>query len=128
MPSQHAITAALGHDDSLTALVNPGGRLYEQMKATVSALRTIPGVTVNEPGGALYVFPRLDPDFYAIEDDERLVLDFLDAEHILLVHGRAFNWPHADHLRIAFMPQVAQLQDVMDRLARFLGCYSQATG
>lgn len=125
VPSQHAIVAALRHDQSLQALVSPGGRLHDQMKAAVSGLRAIPGVSVNEPGGALYVFPRLDPGVHDIHDDERLVLDFLDAEHVLLVHGRAFNWNRPDHLRLTFLPSQNQMLDVIERLSRFLSTYTQ---
>lgn len=125
VPAQHAITAALRHDDTIAALRSPGGRLYEQRALTVRLLQEIPGVTCHEPGGGLYVFPRIDPHVHGIVDDEQLVLDFLDAEHVLLVHGRAFNWTRPDHLRIAFLPHPPVLADAMDRFARFLTGYRQ---
>jgi alanine-synthesizing transaminase len=120
VPAQHAITAALHHDDTLSALLEPGGRLYEQRDATLTALREIPGVECHTPGGGLYAFPKLDPRRYPVLDDEQLVLDFLDAEHILLVHGRAFNWSRPDHLRIAFLPYAPILTDAIARFGRFL--------
>jgi len=125
VPAQHAIRAALRHDDSITALRMPGGRLFEQRALTVDMLRAVPGVSCHEPGGGLYAFPHLDPDHFGIVDDEQLVLDFLDAEHVLLVHGRAFNWPRPDHLRIAFLPDSAVLADALGRFARFLTGYRQ---
>lgn len=127
VPAQHAIAAALRHDDTLTSLLAPGGRLLEQRDAAVSALRAIPGVSCHEPGGGLYVFARLDPQRYPITDDEQLVLDFLDAEHVLLVHGRAFNWPDPDHFRIAFLPHAPILADAVGRFGRFLASYTPAT-
>ena len=42
-------------------------------------LRKIPGVSVVEPRGALYVFPRLDPEVYPIKDDQQFALDLLAA-------------------------------------------------
>ncbi len=126
VPAQHAITAALRHDDTIAALRSPGGRLYEQRALAVRLLQEIPGVTCHEPGGGLYAFPRIDPHVHGIVDDEQLVLDFLDAEHVLLVHGRAFNWTRPpDHLRIAFLPHPPVLADAMDRFARFLTGYRQ---
>ncbi|WNB89208.1 pyridoxal phosphate-dependent aminotransferase [Glutamicibacter protophormiae] len=125
VPSQHAITAALRHDDSLRGLLVPGGRLHDQMKVTVEALRAIPGVTVHEPGGALYVFARLDTEVHPIIDDEQLVLDFLEAEHVLIVHGRAFNWQRPDHVRLAFLPEQGTLRDVIARFGSFLDSYEQ---
>ena len=45
------------------------------------AMKRIPGVTCVKPQGALYAFPRLDPEVHEIRDDGRLVYDFLVAEH-----------------------------------------------
>ena len=125
VPSQRAITAALRHDDSLGAFLVPGGRLHDQMKSAVESLRNIPGITVHEPGGAFYVFAKLDPEVYPIIDDERMVLDFLEAEKVLLVHGGAFNWPEPDHLRLTILPEKEILVDVIRRLGRFLSTYEQ---
>ncbi|KJL20421.1 Glutamate-pyruvate aminotransferase AlaA [Microbacterium oxydans] len=127
VPSQRAIVPALKEDDSLAALLRPGGRLHDQMKAATHALRAIPGVTVHEPGGALYLFPRLDVDRFGVIDDERLVRDFLEREHVLLAHGRAFNWAEPDHLRLTVLPPQDVLRDVIGRLGRFLDGYSQRT-
>lgn len=124
VPAQHAITAALCHDTSLDALVAPDGRLTRQRDAATAALRAIPGVDVQEAGGGLYLFPRLDPAVHGIRDDERLVLDLLDAERILLVHGRAFNGRDTDHIRIAFLPETDVLVDAVQRFGRFLQGYS----
>ena len=125
VPAQHAIAAALRLDDTLPALVDVGGRLHAQREAAVRALERIPGVDVFTPGGGLYVFPRLDPHVHEIVDDERLVLDFLSAEHVLLVHGRAFNWRRPDHLRIAFLPDPDALTDAIERFGDFLDGYTQ---
>ena len=38
-------------------------------------------VTCVKPRGALYVFPRLDPDVYKISDDQQLVIDLLEQQH-----------------------------------------------
>ena len=57
-----------------------------------------------KPEGALYAFPRLDPEVYDIEDDEQLVLDLLLQEKILVTQGTGFNWPAPDHLRIVTLP------------------------
>ena len=124
VPAQHAITAALTHDTSLDALVAPAGRLTVQRDAALAALEAIPGVRTQQAGGGLYLFPRLDPEVYRIDDDERLVLDLLDAERILLVQGTAFNWFSPDHLRIAFLPETEVLTDALQRFGSFLSGYS----
>jgi len=61
-------------------------------------------VSCVKPEGALYVFPRLDPEVYDIADDEQLVLDLLLQEKILVTQGTGFNWPAPDHLRIVTLP------------------------
>lgn len=123
VPAQHAIQTALGGRQSIRELVLPHGRLLEQRDAAVAALESIPGVTCVKPKGALYVFPRLDPEMYEIADDRRFVLDFLRAEHVLVVQGTGFNWPNADHLRIVTLPWAVDLTEAIGRLGNFLSTY-----
>ena len=123
VPAQHAVQIALGGRQSIKELVLPGGRLLEQRDAAVRALAAIPGVTCEVPKGALYVFPRLDPEVYPIKDDQRFVLEFLRTKHVLLVQGTGFNWPHADHLRIVTLPRADDLTDAIGRLGSFLAEY-----
>jgi alanine-synthesizing transaminase len=125
VPGQFAIQAALDHNGGAGELVLPGGRLAEQRDVVWKLLQDIPGVSCVKPRGALYAFPRLDPDVYAITDDARLVLDLLVAEKILLVQGTGFNWPRPDHLRIVTLPNVDDLTDAMIRIGRFLTTYTQ---
>ncbi|MEP6852940.1 MAG: pyridoxal phosphate-dependent aminotransferase [bacterium] len=125
VPAQHAIQTALGGRQSIKDLILPGGRLLAQRDAAVAALRVIPGVTCVEPRGALYVFPRLDPDMYPIADDRQFVLDFLRAEHVLVVQGSGFNWPRPDHLRIVTLPRTEDLTQAIGQLGRFLAGISR---
>ncbi|KEI72746.1 pyridoxal phosphate-dependent aminotransferase [Endozoicomonas elysicola] len=125
VPSQHAIQTALGGYQSINDLILPGGRLLEQRNRAWEMLDQIPGVSCVKPKGALYLFPRLDTKHYSIHDDEKLVLDFLLQEKVLLVQGTAFNWPDPDHLRIISLPWVEDLETVMTKLERFLSRYKQ---
>jgi alanine-synthesizing transaminase len=123
VPAQHAIQVALGGRQSIRDLILPGGRLLEQRDTAVAALRRIPGVSCAVPQGALYVFPRLDPDVYPIHDDQRFVLELLRAQHVLVVQGTGFNWPRPDHLRIVTLPRSDDLEDAIGRLGEFLASY-----
>ncbi|HEU5332582.1 MAG TPA: pyridoxal phosphate-dependent aminotransferase [Actinocrinis sp.] len=125
VPVQHAIQAALGGFQSIDRLTEPGGRLYEQRNRTWELLNQIPGVSCTKPLGALYAFPRLDPAVYKIADDERFVMDLLNAEKMLVMHGTAFNWPQPDHFRIVTLPRVEDLECAIEGLARFLAGYTQ---
>jgi len=125
VPAQHAIQVALGGHQSIDDLVLPGGRLLEQRDVAWTKLNEIPGVSCVKPEGALYVFPRLDPEVYDIEDDEQLVLDLLLQEKILVTQGTGFNWPAPDHLRLVTLPWSRDLSAAIDRLGNFLSSYRQ---
>ncbi|AFP37151.1 Aspartate aminotransferase AspC [Mycolicibacterium smegmatis MC2 155] len=125
VPAQHAIQVALGGHQSIDALVLPGGRLLEQRDVAWEKLNEIPGVSCVKPRGALYAFPRLDPEVYDIHDDEQLVLDLLLQEKILLTQGTGFNWPTPDHLRIVTLPWARDLASAIERLGNFLASYRQ---
>src|SRR5271170_3725710 len=125
VPAQYAIEPALGGRSSIAELLRPGGRLREQRDHAWQAMNEIPGVDCVKPAGALYLFPRLDPDVYKIADDERMVIDLLEQQHLLLSHGTGFNLPTADHLRLVFLASVDVLDDAIGRLARFLADYHQ---
>ncbi|BDX02910.1 MAG: pyridoxal phosphate-dependent aminotransferase [Marinomonas sp.] len=120
VPAQHAVQTALGGYQSINELITPGGRLYEQRKVAWEALDSIPGVHCHKPEGALYLFPRLDPKMYKIQNDMDLVLQFLREEKVLIVQGTGFNWPTPDHVRFVFLPHVEELSPAMDRFAAFL--------
>ena len=125
VPAQHAIQVALGGHQSIDDLVLPGGRLLEQRDVATAALNSIPGVSCVAPRGALYAFPRLDPEVYEIQSDEQLVLDLLLQEKILVTQGTGFNWPATDHLRIVTLPWARDLSAAIERLGNFLVNYQQ---
>ena len=120
VPAQHAIQTALGGYQSVQELIVPGGRFYEQSKLASRLLNEIPGVSNVEPRGALYCFPRLDPEVYPIEDDEEFVIDLLRAKKILVTHGTGFNWPRPDHFRLVTLPDAHVLEEAIGRIAEFL--------
>jgi alanine-synthesizing transaminase len=86
-------------------------------------LTSIPGVSCVKPQAALYMFPKLDPKMYPIEDDQQFITDLLLEERTLLVQGTGFNWPTPDHFRVVFLPNVDDLADSINRIERFLGGY-----
>ncbi len=125
VPAQHAVQAALSGVQSIDALIGPSGRLHEQRDAAWESLEAIPGVSCVKPQGALYAFPRFDPDVHEIRDDAKFVYDFLVAEHVLLVQGTGFNWPTPDHVRIVTLPEARVLTEAIERLGNFLSSYRQ---
>lgn len=122
--SQTVIPAALQDDGFTRRYIRPGGRLYAQRERAFARLNAMPGLSAVKPGAGLYIFPKIDRRL-GIQDDERMVLDFLRQKHVLLTHGRSFNWPAPDHFRLVYLPQMEQLDEVLDRLEDFLAGYSR---
>ncbi|WP_306809823.1 pyridoxal phosphate-dependent aminotransferase [Nocardioides carbamazepini] len=120
VPAQHAIQTALGGYQSINELIVPGGRFYEQAMLADRLLNEIPGVSSVRPRGALYCFPRLDPEVYPIDDDEGFVIELLRAKKILVTHGTGFNWFEPDHFRLVTLPDVEVLEEAIGRIADFL--------
>lgn len=125
VPAQFAVQTALGGYQSINELIMPGGRLRDQRDMAYDLLSQIPGVSCVKPKGAIYMFPRLDPDIYTVADDQKLILDLLEKEKILLVQGSAFNISDTQHLRIVFLPTVDVLHQAIGKIERFLGRWAQ---
>jgi alanine-synthesizing transaminase len=125
VPAQYAIQTALGGKQSITGLLEPGGRLRDQRDHAWKLMTEIPGVDCVKPAGALYLFPRLNPEAHKIIDDQQMVIDLLEQQHMLLTHGTGFNLPTTDHLRLVFLAPLATLDDAIGRLAAFLSTYHQ---
>jgi alanine-synthesizing transaminase len=123
VPAQHAIQTALGGYQSINDLILPGGRLLEQRNKAYDMLNAIPGVSTQQARGAMYLFPKLDPEVYHIRDDEKFVLDLLREQKILVSHGRAFNWVRPDHFRMVTLPLVKDLEEAINRMGDFLSRY-----
>ena len=76
--------------------------------------------------GALYCFPKLDPDVYHIKDDEQFVIDLLRAKKILVTHGTGFNWFEPDHFRLVTLPDMEILTEAIGRIGDFLSTFAES--
>ena len=128
VPGQWAIQTALGGYQSINELVGEGGRLRRQRDLAYDLITQIPGLTCVKPEAALYLFPRLDPAIYPIDDDQAFVAEFLQEEKVLLVQGSGFNWVKPDHFRLVFLPNEDILREAIMRLGRFLKRYRERSG
>ncbi|MFT6858789.1 MAG: alanine-synthesizing transaminase [Thalassolituus oleivorans] len=125
VPAQHAIQTALGGYQSIDDLVAPTGRICQQRDIAYDMLNDIPGISCVKPKGALYCFPKVDAKRFNIRNDERMVLDLLEQQKILIVHGTAFNWPAPDHFRVVFLPRPEDLTNALDKTKHFFETYQQ---
>jgi len=123
VPGQWAIQTALGGYQSINDLVGDGGRLRRQRDLAYELITAIPGVSCVKPSAALYMFPKLDPEVYPIEDDRQFFLELLKETRVMLVQGTGFNWATPDHFRIVFLPHEDDLREAINRIAKFLEQY-----
>jgi len=123
--AQLVIPAALEDEQTPLSMVRPGGRLYEQRKATCEVLDQIDGISYVQNKAAFYLFPKLDVKKYHITSDKQFASDLLDACNILIVPGSGFDWPEPDHFRIVMLPQPDDLRAAMTRMGNFLDGYRQ---
>ena len=123
VPGQYAIQTALGGYQSIKDLVKEGGRLRRQRDLAHELITAIPGVSCVRPQAALYMFPRLDPRMYPIQDDRQFFMEVLRATRVMLVQGSGFNYPDNQHFRIVFLPHEDDLREAISRLAKFLEQY-----
>jgi alanine-synthesizing transaminase len=123
VPGQWAIQTALGGYQSINDLTCEGGRLRRQRDLAYELITAIPGVSCVKPVAALYMFPKLDPVIYPINDDRQFFLELLRETRVMLVQGTGFNWPDPDHFRIVFLPHEDDLREAIGRIAKFLESY-----
>ena len=123
--AQLVIPAALEDMETPASMVRPGGRYFEQRKATLEVLDTINGISYVKNKAAFYLFPRLDVQKFGITNDKKFTGDLLRATNILVVPGSGFDWKEPDHFRIVMLPEAQELRQAMTRLGNFLDGYHQ---
>jgi len=125
VPSQHAIQTALGGYQSINELISGDGRLLKQRNIATKMINEIEGLSCHPAMGALYLFVKVDVDKFNITNDEKMILDLLKQEKILLVHGRAFNITANNYFRLVFLPNVDELVPALEKLKNFFASYKQ---
>jgi alanine-synthesizing transaminase len=125
VPCQYAIQTALGGYQSINELIKGDGRLIKQRNLAYKMINDIEGLSCNPAMGAMYLFVKVDNDKFHIKDDEKMILDLLKQEKILLVHGKAFNIVENNYFRLVFLPHVDELAPALTRLKEFFSTYSQ---
>lgn len=124
--TQLVIPSALADSASTKAMLAPGGRIYEQRRATFEALDRISGISYVPNHAAFYLFPRIDPKKYNIVSDRQFALDVLHAANVLFVPGSGFDWPEPDHFRLVMLPEPEVISRVVSDIAKFLETYDQS--
>ena len=117
---QTIIPAALADREYSDSMIRPGGRLYEQRKATFEELDKIEGISYVKNDASLYVFPRIVDKAAKITDDRKFTYDLLIDKHVLIVPGSGFAWDTPDHFRIVMLPEVDILRKAVQEIGDFV--------
>ena len=125
VPCQHAIQTALGGYQSINDLVSGDGRLLSQRNLAFEGLNDIDGISCVKPMAAMYCFAKVDSKKFNISNDVNMVLDLLNKEKILLVHGSAFNLREGCYFRLVFLPHKEQLSPALLQMKSFFNGYQQ---
>jgi aspartate/methionine/tyrosine aminotransferase len=91
-------------------------RLKENRDLCLAALRAMPGVTVPEPDGAFYLFPKIDGLTDSFEFCRRLLME----TRVGLAPGVAFGAGGEGSVRICYAADRSILEPAMERLGKFL--------
>lgn len=90
----------------------------------LNGLREIPGLKVNEPGGAFYLFPEVTAylgksfDGKTIETSGDLAMFLLENAHVATVGGDAFGSPEC--LRFSYATSEANIEEAIKRVKKAL--------
>jgi aspartate/methionine/tyrosine aminotransferase len=112
--AQKAAEAALECGEQ--ELVHMLSRLKENRDFCVGALSEMPGVTVPEPDGAFYLFPRIEGLTDSFAFCKRLLIE----TKVGLAPGVAFGDGGEGSVRICYAADRSILEPAMERLGRFL--------
>lgn len=117
-----AITALTGDLTTAEAMVAE----FKKRRAYIhEALQTIPGLKVNNPEGAFYMFPDISAFFNKsfedshIKNADDLCMYLLHKAHVSVVTGVAFQQPNC--IRLSYATSMNNLEKGVARLKEWLG-------
>jgi aspartate aminotransferase len=120
--SQKAAIAALSSDNQPTVDMQDAFRRRRDL--VLKLMKDIPGLKVNEPKGAFYVFPDCSSFFKkSFEGNELknatdLCMYLLHHAHVSVVTGEAFGAP--DHFRLSYAASDERLTEAIKRIKEAL--------
>jgi aspartate aminotransferase len=87
-------------------------------------MKEVPGIKVNNPGGAFYLFPEVSSYFgkkhgeTVIKDAKDLCMYLLNIGHVAMTPGGAFGAP--DYIRLSYATSEEQIREAVSRIAKAL--------
>jgi aspartate/methionine/tyrosine aminotransferase len=117
VPCQWAAKASLqGPQDYIKEM---NSKLRKRASYTYKRLNEIPGISVEEARGAMFMFPKIELTNW--KTDMEFVLDLMRAEGVVFVNGSGFCDEFGlSHFRTITLPPVNVLEEAYDKLERFM--------
>jgi len=112
-----AQTALQDGEDELQRMV---AELKAKRDFSTAALRAMPGVTVPDPDGAFYLFPRIE----GLTDSGAFCRRLLAEERVGLAPGSAFGDGGEGSVRICYAAERSVLEPALERFGRFVAAQS----
>ncbi len=117
MAAMEAVKTVPETSDELKNMVRA---FKERRDLLIDLFRTIPGVKINIPSGAFYLFPNVSSYFgssygdYTIHNSTDLCMYILNKAHVALVPGEAFGNPNC--LRISYATSKDLITEAVNRI------------
>lgn len=117
-PAQLGYLAGLENDR--TWMGEYASKVRNRRNLSLERISEIEGLEVQEPGGAFYIFVRLLDEKWA-KNDKEFVLNLLQEEKVLVVHGSGFSPERGEgHIRIVYLADEDTLNKAFDKIESFL--------
>ncbi|MCH2210205.1 MAG: pyridoxal phosphate-dependent aminotransferase [Fuerstiella sp.] len=121
--SQHAAIAALnGPQDAIGEMLQ---QFQERREYVLNRLRSMPGLSFADPGGAFYAFFNVSSHFgrelpggVSVDNSSDFCTALLDEAHVALVTGDAFGAP--GYVRLSFATSMDIIKSGLDALEGFI--------
>ena len=97
----------------------------ERLNILYPLVSNLPGVTLNKPQGAFYLFPNVKETLAmcGYEDVTKWVEDLLEETGVALVTGEGFGAP--ENVRLSYATDLGTLEEAVRRIAQFIESKSQ---
>ncbi|MGP6206969.1 pyridoxal phosphate-dependent aminotransferase [Cuniculiplasma sp. SKW3] len=111
--SQMAALEALNDDESPERMREV---FKKRLELITSLIENIPGLTLNRPEGAFYVFPKYDINLSSVE----FCQEALKRKGLILTPGSVFGSQGENHFRISYATDEITIRKGMEKLKEFM--------
>ncbi|MBD3352144.1 MAG: aminotransferase class I/II-fold pyridoxal phosphate-dependent enzyme [Candidatus Lokiarchaeota archaeon] len=116
-PAQYAAIEAFKRPRNYTKTMVK--KLEKRRDYTYKRIKEIEHIDCIKPDGAFYMFPKIELNGLW-KDDKEFVLDVLENTGVCFVYGSGFGDYGKDHFRTTFLPPIADLGEVYEKLETYM--------